>query len=434
MESNFKELYDLFISSNGVCTDTRKISPNCFFIALTGYNFDGNNFALESIKQGAKFAIVSDHTLVNNISIFFVKDTLLFLQEISNHHRKQFNIPIIGITGSNGKTTSKELIGTVLDTTFNTLYTKGNLNNHIGVPLTLLELNETHEMAVIEMGANKPGDIAELCAIAEPTHGIITNIGKAHLEGFGNLDGVFRTKVALFESIIKNEGQLIFNNDDLLIVSGTNDYSYVHTFGTDDRSDLKGKLIRMNPYVELQYVYKNYHSPELQTNMIGQYNFSNFLAAIRFGILFNIDFETINQAICNYKPSNNRSEIKKTARNILVMDAYNANPSSMKNAIESFVMMETQKDKLMILGDMLEMGNSEIEEHTRIIEQVIDLNLNTIFVGQAFLAAKQMNENLSFCKTREDASLILEHAKFKNTLILLKGSRGIGLEKLVDVL
>jgi UDP-N-acetylmuramoyl-tripeptide--D-alanyl-D-alanine ligase len=424
----------LFLTSESVCTDTRKITSNCFFVALSGENFDGNSFALDAIQLGAKYAIVSDDALADQVSIFFVPNTLVFLQELANHHRKQFTIPIIGITGSNGKTTSKELIGTVLETTYKTLYTKGNLNNHIGVPLTLLELNESHEMAVIEMGANKPGDIAELCMIAEPTHGIITNIGKAHLEGFGNLEGVFNTKVALFESVIQHKGQLVFNSDDELIVSGSKNYGNIYTFGSNDSADVQGVLIRMNPYVELSYRYREYQSPELQTNMIGQYNFSNFLAAISFGILFSIDFETINKAICDYKPANNRSEIKKTARNILVMDAYNANPSSMKNAIESFVMMETQKEKLMILGDMLEMGSSEQEEHTRIIEQVKQTGLNTILVGKAFVDAKQVSENVSYCSSREDASLILEHAKFKNTLILLKGSRGIGLEKLVDVL
>jgi UDP-N-acetylmuramoyl-tripeptide--D-alanyl-D-alanine ligase len=429
-----ENLFQLFYTCSGISTDTRSIGLDSLFIALSGENFNGNTFAQEAIQKGAKFAIVDDTTVADNISVFYVPNALQFLQKLANHHRNKFSIPIIGITGSNGKTTSKELISTVLSAKYNVLFTHGNLNNHIGVPLTLLLLNAKHQIAVIEMGANKPGDIAELCEIAEPTHGIITNIGKAHLEGFGDLEGVFKTKIALFESVMKNGGIIIHDIDNELIASGSVGYQNLKTFGTTNKANLIGTLLTMNPYVVFHYQFGDYHSPELHTNMIGQYNFSNFLAAVRFGIEFNMDFETINTAVCSYLPSNNRSEVKKTAHNVLILDAYNANPSSMLSAINSFEMMETEQSKLMILGDMLEMGDSEKEEHQKIIALAQKTGINTIFVGQAFDNVKTPYDSISYCANRIDAELILEHVKFKDKLILLKGSRGIGLEKLIPYL
>ncbi len=429
-----ENLFQLFYNCTGISTDTRSIGSETMFIALSGNNFNGNTFAKEAIQKGAKYAIVDDATVADNVNIFCVPNALQFLQKLANHHRNKFSIPIIGITGSNGKTTSKELISTVLSAQFNVLFTQGNLNNHIGVPLTLLLLNESHQIAVIEMGANKPGDIAELCEIAEPTHGIITNIGKAHLEGFGNLERVYKTKIALFESVMKNDGIIMHDIDNELIASGSAGYPNLKTFGTIQKAELTGKLLTMNPYVVFQYAFGTYQSPELHTHMIGQYNFSNFLAAVRFGIEFKIDFETINTAVSTYLPSNNRSEIKKTANNILILDAYNANPSSMLSAINSFAMMETEQSKLMILGDMLEMGDSEKEEHEKIIALAQKTGINTIFVGQAFDNVKTPFDSISYCANRIDAELILEHVKFKEKLILLKGSRGIGLEKLIPYL
>jgi UDP-N-acetylmuramoyl-tripeptide--D-alanyl-D-alanine ligase len=427
-----EKLFQLFYLSSGISTDTRKIHQDCLFICLSGTNFNGNTFAKKAIDLGAKFAIADDKLICDEEKIFFVENTLTFLQKLANYHRKKFNIPVIGITGSNGKTSTKELINTVLSKKYSTLCTHGNLNNHIGVPLTLLGLNEKHEIAIIEMGANKFKDIEELCLIAEPNYGIITNIGKAHLEGFINFEGVLKTKRELFEFVSLKSGMIFYNADDEILSKNLTQGIRTFSYGSMNSSDVSGELITLNPYVSLKWKSKHYQSGEIQTSMIGKYNFYNFLAAISFGVYFEIENEKICEAITEYVPTNNRSQVLKTEKNTLLLDAYNANPSSMKSAIESFCLIE-EKNKIAILGDMFELGEDSHEEHQRIVEQVKHQNLKTIFVGEKFYACQnKKNEQLSFFKNKQELKNYFKTNELNNFFIILKGSRGIGLEELVE--
>ncbi|MBI1837443.1 MAG: UDP-N-acetylmuramoyl-tripeptide--D-alanyl-D-alanine ligase [Flavobacteriia bacterium] len=423
-----EQLFNLFYETSGLTTDSRNIFENSIFICLKGEKFDGNTFANEALLKGAKYVISDNYENCDNIKIFYVENTLTFLQKLANYHRRKFNIPIIGITGSNGKTTSKELISFVLATKYNILFTEGNLNNHIGVPLTLLRLNASHQIAVIEMGANKLNDIEELCNITEPTHGIITNIGKAHLEGFKNFTGVLNTKKELFDSVSKSNGTIIYNNDDENIINILPKETTNISYGTTTNATIKGDLTSLNPYIEMEWKFDSYISPKIQTNLVGKYNFYNFLAAITFGIQFNINPEEINKALSGYIPTNNRSQVKETANNTLILDCYNANPSSMFNAIESFSLIEN-KDKVAILGDMLELGDESVLEHQKIINQINSLQINTFYVGPIF--KKILNTSNCF-ENRELAIEYFKNNPLNNMLILLKGSRGIGLEKLDD--
>jgi len=423
-----ENLFELFYQSTGVCSDTRNIKKDGLFIALKGANFNGNLFAKEAISNGAKFAIVDEENFADNERIFFVANSLLFLQSLANVHRKKFNIPVIGITGSNGKTTSKELVNCVLSQKYNTLCTIGNLNNHIGVPLTLLSLNEHHEVAIIEMGANKPGDIQELVNIAEPNYGVITNIGKAHLEGFKSIEGVVKTKTELYNFIQLNKGFVFYNADDVLITKQTEKLPFTFSYGQTKKAKLKGELIELNPFVVIKWNYNEYISPSIQTKLVGSYNFYNFLAAISFGIQFNVPSEKINNAIESYTPTNNRSQVLNTERNTLIVDCYNANPSSMLSALESFV-TNTQQNKLVILGDMLELGSESNSEHKKIVDFCILNNLEFITVGKIF---KEINEN-GFESISELESFLLKNSPDKKS-ILLKGSRGISLEKIIHLL
>ena len=398
MAEDYGYYLNLFDNSSGICTDTRNIKEGCLFIALKGANFNGNKFSREAIKLGAKFAIVDEIEFANHKNILWVEDTLVFLQKLANFHRNRFDIPVIGITGSNGKTSTKELINTVLKKKFSVLCTKGNLNNHIGVPLTILQLNQSHEIAIVEMGANHIGEIDELCQIAEPNHGIITNIGKAHLEGFKDFEGVFKTKTALYDFVIKSNGNLVYNSDDGILSEYLNDYIKKHS--------------------------KNV----VQTQLIGKYNFYNFLAAICFGKLFNLEDQQINEAISSYVSHNKRSEVQKTENNTLIVDCYNANPSSMKSALESFALMENEKS-LAILGDMKELGKDSVKEHMNLLKLCDDLNIEYITIGEEFMTYSKngYSDVLSFVKN-------LKKNTFKGYTILLKGSRGMALETLIQFL
>lgn len=428
MQNKMKELFELFYKSSGVCTDTRKIEKDCLFISLKGANFNGNMFAEQALKDGAKYVIVDEKEFQTNEHIFLVEDALLYLQQLANYHRLKFNIPIIGITGSNGKTSSKELINAVLSSHYSVLATIGNLNNHIGVPLTLLRLTQEHEIAIIEMGANKFKDIEELCTIAEPTHGIITNIGKAHLEGFLSFEGVLKTKKELYVSIANKKGTIIFNNDDEVLKSNLPEEIETISYGTSSEALIKGELVNLSPFVELKWSTANYQSELISTQMIGKYNFYNYLAAISFGICFNVPFEKINSAIANYSPENNRSQVKKTERNTLILDCYNANPTSMKSALESFALIN-HPNKYFIIGDMLELGEESIKEHQAISDLVHQLKLNGSSVGPIFNSLNQHSFEKQF-NSKSDAIAYFESMNFSDKLILLKGSRGIGLESL----
>ena len=428
MSRKMKELFDLFYQTTGVCTDTRKIEKDCLFICLKGANFNGNTFAEQALKDGAKYVIVDEIEYQTNDSIFLVEDALLYLQKLANFHRLKFSIPVIGITGSNGKTSTKELINAVLSKQFNILATIGNLNNHIGVPLTLLRLNYSHEIAIIEMGANKFKDIEELCSIAEPTHGIITNIGKAHLEGFLNFEGVLKTKKELYDSISTAKGTIIYNIDDPILQNNLPPEVKTIAYGTSSNSFIRGELVNLSPFVELKWSYDNYQSELIKTQMIGKYNFYNYLAAISFGRCFGVTEEKINDAIANYSPENNRSQVKKTSNNTLILDCYNANPTSMKSALESFALIN-HPNKYFIIGDMLELGEESTKEHQAIADLTSQLNLKGASVGPIFSSLKNTSFEHQFA-SKAEAIVFYETHQINDYLVLLKGSRGIGLESL----
>ena len=418
----------IFDECNGVSTDSRQIHKDCMYIALKGDHFDGNRFAQNAIDSGARYAIVDDEAFANGVNIHFVPNGLLFLQELAHAHRMRFKIPIIGITGSNGKTSTKELVNCVLQTSYNVLCTEGNLNNHIGVPLTLLKLRAAHQIAIIEMGANKPFDIDELCRIAVPTFGLITNIGKAHLEGFVNFEGVLKTKSELYEHVAANHGALFINADDIVLrdaaQKGNNS---CHTYGTQN-SELKGSLAYLDPYVHFSWTFKDYHSPIIHTQIIGKYNFFNFLAALRIGLYFEVEPSLMNEAIAQYKPTNKRSQVEKTNHNTVIIDCYNANPSSMQSALSSFHEI-THSNKLVILGDMLELGTEGPEEHQKILDFLADHHISYLTVGPIFKAL-----NAAGYANVTELKEILRAQQTKGKLILLKGSRGIALEQLLDCL
>ncbi len=419
---------EILDACSAVSTDTRQITKDCLYISLKGANFNGNTFAQQAIELGAKFAIVDQKEFANEQNIFHVEDGLLFLQNLALAHRQRFQIPIIGITGSNGKTSTKELVKCVLETKFNVLCTEGNLNNHIGVPLTLLRLRPQHEIAIIEMGANKPLDIDELCKIALPTMGIITNIGKAHLEGFINFEGVLKTKSELFDHVRANNGKLLVNADDpILSEAAQKRTNQILSYG-EQLGELQGQLAYLDPFVHLSYSFENYNSPIIDTQMVGKYNFYNFLAALRIGLYFGIEPVLLNAAISGYVPSNKRSQVEKTAQNTVIVDCYNANPSSMASALSSFVEMQ-HAQKLVIIGDMLELGVEGPQEHQKILDFITDNQLKTFTVGPIF---KSLNPT-GFENTTE-LKAYLELQPIQNHLILLKGSRGIALETILEKL
>ncbi len=427
--------FDIFYTTTGVCTDTRNIQKDCLFVCLKGANFNGNEFAQKALDAGAKNVVIDELLVPDNPAFIQVADCLTYLQQLANYHRNKFNIPVIGITGSNGKTTTKELMATVLSRKYPVLFTLGNLNNHIGVPLTLLRLTKEHEMAIIEMGANKFKDIEELCAIAEPTHGIITNIGSAHLEGFGSFEGVLKTKLELYQAIEKKNGVVFYNSDDSILVNNLPKGIQKVAYAARHTADVQGTLVEMTPFVKMKWNSTSHESAEIQTQLIGKYNFYNFLAAISVGNYFNVNEELISDALTSYRPTNNRSQLSQTDKNTIIMDAYNANPTSMSTALESFSLID-KPHKIAILGDMFELGKNSIEEHQKILQLIEKLNLEAICIGQNFheVNSKHPIQKITSFKTKETATEFIRKKELKNQLILLKGSRGIGLESIVHLL
>jgi UDP-N-acetylmuramoyl-tripeptide--D-alanyl-D-alanine ligase len=416
-----------YYKSTGLCTDSRLIEKDNLFVCINGEKFDANKFAQSALDSGASHVIVDNPEYCSpQEEMTLVENSIEYLQELANFHRKQFNIPVIGITGSNGKTTSKELIKAVLSKKFNVLATEGNLNNHLGVPFTLLRMNDEHDLAIIEMGANKSGDIRELCEIAEPNYGIITNIGKAHLEGFINFEGVLKTKTELYKFVESTEGKLFINSEDSVLTNNTPESVELIKFGKGSKN-IEGELVKLTPFVQMKWSLGDYTSPTLKTNLVGKYNFTNFLAAIAIGNHLGVPAEMINEAISEYTPTNNRSQVNETGRNTLIMDCYNANPTSMKNALESFAEIE-HTEKLAILGDMKELGDESSKEHELIIDQLNEYDLPYILVGSEFNKLKAARKIGSFADT-EALIKFLEEKPITKKLILLKGSRGIGLEK-----
>ena len=424
-----EQLYEKYISCEySISTDTRNIKENSLFFALKGHNFDGNKFAKEAIEKGAKYAVIDNKSFFIDGKTILVENVLRSLQLLANHHRKQFDIPIIGITGSNGKTTSKELIGCVLETTFKTLYTKGNLNNHIGVPLTLLSLRKEHEIAIVEMGANGLGEIKELCSIAEPSHGIITNIGMAHIEGFGSFEGVKKTKKELYDFIALKKGTIFYNADDdvlnSILPSGIDSIS----FGKKNKN-ISGNIVESSPFIGFSWKSSVYQSSTIKTHLIGEYNFYNFLLAICIASHFKVDEEKINHSLSSYQPTNNRSQIQKTNANTVIMDCYNANPSSVLAALKSFNLVENE-NKIAILGDMLELGKISSTEHQKIYDFLQKNSINFITVGKEFKKLQHPHQNF---ENVELLTHFLKNKPIENAYVLLKGSRGIQLEKLIEL-
>lgn len=424
-----EQLHNLFLASDGISTDTRKLKPNTLFFALKGDNFNGNEYAKKSIEEGCSYAIIDEKKFALSEKYILVDDVLKTIQQLANYHRKQFKIPVIGITGSNGKTTTKELIGAVLETTYNVLITEGNLNNHLGVPFTLLRLNVDHEIAVIEMGASKKGDIQELCEIAEPTHGIITNIGAAHIEGFGSLQGVIDTKTEMYRFIESNKGTIFYNSEDEVLTSHLPKSVETFSYGTSS-GKITGSITELTPLVNFKWKENDYTSPIVKSHLVGNYNFTNFLAAISIGRFFEVNADAVNHALANYIPSNKRSQIEKTERNMLIVDCYNANATSMMAAIENFVAIP-EKNKIAFLGDMLELGPISKTEHQKIADYLSDKNIPVFLVGKEFATA-----TTNFKKYNSSAELIeRENLKsIKDQLILVKGSRGIKLEMVIPLL
>jgi UDP-N-acetylmuramoyl-tripeptide--D-alanyl-D-alanine ligase len=422
-----EHLHTLFISSDGISTDTRKLKPNTIFFALKGENFNGNEYAAKAIEEGCSYAVVDEKKYAVSDQFILVENVLKTLQDLANYHRRIFNIPVIGITGSNGKTTTKELVGAVLGSTYNVLVTEGNLNNHLGVPFTLLRMNMDHEIAIIEMGASKPGDIKELCEIAAPTHGLITNIGAAHIEGFGSLENVIKTKTELYQYISQNNGIIFYNSSDAVLHDHLPKNVETVAYGPE-KGIVCGEIVALTPLVHFKWHELDYESPVVESHLVGSYNFTNFLAAISIGRFFEVPRDAVNTAISAYVPSNKRSQIEKTERNTLIVDCYNANATSMQAALENFVAIP-QQNKLVILGDMLELGHISKDEHQKIADDLVGKEMEVILVGKEFSAI-----NTSFKRYLTAQELIEKEnlAARKDQLILIKGSRGIKLETIIS--
>jgi UDP-N-acetylmuramoyl-tripeptide--D-alanyl-D-alanine ligase len=424
------ELHQLFLASTGISTDTRNLKKGSIYFALKGANFNGNDFAIQAINEGCVFAVVDEvDPSTEHPALILVDNVLLTLQNLARFHRRQFNIPVIGITGSNGKTTSKELAGTVLSCKYNVLVTKGNLNNHLGVPFTLLELNSSHQMAIIEMGANKLGDIKELVEIAEPTHGIITNIGAAHIEGFGSLAGVVKTKGEMYDFIAKSGGKIFVNQVDETL-NGILPTSVDAIYYNGENGIVSGEVTDQSPFIRFRWKCSNYQSGEIQSKLVGTYNFTNFLLAISLGVYFDVDKDKMNAAIANYEPTNNRSQVTKTKRNTLIVDCYNANATSMKAALESFIQVEGP-NKLAILGDMRELGPISNEEHSKIVRFLAENQLNAFLVGEEFSKIDSTFPTYKDWKSFVDQ---FDLSFIDDSIVLLKGSRGIRLEEVIPYL
>ncbi|WBX74152.1 UDP-N-acetylmuramoyl-tripeptide--D-alanyl-D-alanine ligase [Tenacibaculum pacificus] len=410
------DLYKLYIQHGLVDTDTRNIRKNTLFFALKGDNFNGNKFANDALKKGAKFAIIDESEFKTSDAIILVEDVLKTLQELASYHRKILAIPIIAITGSNGKTTTKELINTVLSLKYNTTATKGNLNNHIGVPLTLLSMTKATEIGIVEMGANHLNEIAFLSKMINPDYGYITNFGSAHLEGFGSLEGVVKAKSELYDYLIKNNKKVFVNSKDAIQIEKTKNASIIL---------FEDSLILLDasPFVKLSF-----KSIQIATNLIGTYNFSNICAAITIGTFFNVPVKKIKESLENYFPSNNRSQVIDTDCNKIILDAYNANPTSMEAALESFKVFSANS-KVIILGDMFELGEYSDKEHQSIVDLATSFNFDKLFfVGENFY--KTENKHFMF-KTFDDLKNYLQENPLNKKSILIKGSRGMALERVV---
>jgi len=429
-----QQLYGIYLQHPVISTDTRKIVPGSIFFALKGEKFDANTFALQALQAGAAYAVIDNAEYQQSDKCILVDDVLTELQNLAAYHRKQLDIPFIGLTGSNGKTTTKELIKAVLSKHFKTYATSGNLNNHIGVPLTILGIDSSFEMAVIEMGANHQKEIEQLCGISQPSHGLITNVGKAHLEGFGGAEGVKKGKGELYDYLKAHHGVTFVNHDssilkDMVAERGLENIVY---YGADADNTISGELLENSPYLKLRWkaVGAEYHT--VQSQLTGAYNMDNILAAICIGNYFKLSADEINVGISGYQPQNNRSQITKTASNTLICDYYNANPSSMFVAIENIGKLP-EAHKVVILGDMFELGEESAAEHVSVVHKAIETPIDQrIFIGPEFYKQHGVID-ATFYQTIEDAQAGLKANPIKNSMVLIKGSRGMALERLVEL-
>ncbi|MBN2729476.1 MAG: UDP-N-acetylmuramoyl-tripeptide--D-alanyl-D-alanine ligase [Bacteroidales bacterium] len=424
-----KELYQKYLKAGSVSIDTRSISKGEIFCALKGENFDANDFVYEALSVGASLVITQNPDFENHPNCFYTEDSLSTLQKLAEYHRNQLSIPIFAVTGTNGKTTTKELLREALSCVGNTFATVGNLNNHIGVPLSLLSIKPAHKFAIIEMGANHIGEIEALCKIADPDFGLITNIGKAHLEGFGSYDGVIQAKTELYRHIYAKNATVFVNDDDSLLVYESEKLNKVF-YGR--------KVFTINVESDKMFLTfswkQNNVDYEINSNLTGSYNLPNFMAALAVGLHFGADAGELSKALSSYTPKNKRSQIEKTERNTLVVDAYNANPSSMALALENFASLNAE-NKIVILGDMLELGVDSPHEHEGILKMALSLNFNRyIFIGKEFGRFANLSTEAKFFLHVDDASAFLSQENISDALILIKGSRGIRCEKVIPVL
>ena len=423
------ELYKCFMECGKVTTDSRNCPEGSMFIALKGETFNGNAFAAQALKQGCRYAVIDESEYAGEGTIL-VDNCLQALQQLANYHRRQLKTPVIGITGTNGKTTTKELISTVLSRKFNTLYTEGNFNNHIGVPLTLLRLTKEHEMAVVEMGANHPGEIKTLVHIAEPDYGIITNVGKAHLQGFGSFEGVIRTKGELYDFLRAKGGATIFIQNENPYLNGIAEGLTCVRYGQTAGLDVSGELISCSPFLSFRWTAEGV-SHEVNTHLIGSYNLDNMLAAAAIGRYFGVSDDDISSALVSYLPHNNRSQLKETADNKLIVDAYNANPTSMMAALKNFRQVEAPH-KMVILGDMKELGEASREEHQKVVDYLKECGFDrVVLVGPEFAAATHSYQ--TFQHVDEVLADIRMH-KPQGYYILIKGSNSMKLSQLPEYL
>ena len=433
---SIEQLYSVFLKHPQISTDTRNIIPGSIFFALKGDNFNGNLFAKDALSKGAAYAVVDEKEIIDGEAFLHVEDVLMALQNLAKHHRQQMRpdgLRVFALTGSNGKTTTKELLARVISKKFRTLFTKGNLNNHIGVPLTLLQLTKEHQVAIIEMGANHQKEIEFLCSIAEPDLGLITNVGLAHLEGFGGPEGVLAGKTELFTDIAKFGGVVFVLADDKRLIEKASAQKNV-LYGTVEDAKVKGKLISADPFVRFEWQAPEIPVHEVQTQMVGAYNLPNLIAACAVGFYLKIDVKEIDDAIASYAPDNNRSQYVKRGTNTMLLDAYNANPSSMAAAIDNLSKMPAQK-KILVLGDMFELGESAATEHQNVVnligEKIPDSTI--VLVGKLFSKTKYRYNAVKFDDATAAAKWMKKN-KPENSLILIKGSRGMKMEIVAEEL
>jgi UDP-N-acetylmuramoyl-tripeptide--D-alanyl-D-alanine ligase len=425
-------LYKIYQKHSNICTDSRAVKKGDLFFALKGESFDGNKYASGALASGAAYAIIDNPDFKESDQYIVVEDVLKALQDLAAYHRNKFDIPVLGLTGSNGKTTTKELMAAILSQGYKVHATKGNFNNHIGVPLTLLSMPPDSELAVIEMGANHPLEIEFLCKIAQPTHGLVTNVGKAHLEGFGSFEGVCKTKAELYQWLAQTNGTTFVNTNEPFLDDLSEMVKKKIHYG-DHTTPPLAKLIRASsPYVKL-FIFNKETPVEVETNLVGAYNYNNILTAIAIGKYFNISSESIKMALENYTPQNNRSQVLEKDDNTFIMDAYNANPVSMEKALLSFSEMKNEGgEKIAIIGDMLELGDVSEAEHQKIVSLTATLHIDQmVFVGEEFGKVTNASNQLHFMDSSETKRWFSEQ-NFKKILVLLKGSRAIKLEIIKD--